>query len=60
MALFGNETRLIITAGSEGDNFNFIAYMIDVMKTSTILMAGTSVILYIMTHYIMNKKINLI
>lgn len=60
MALFGGETRLILTAGSMGDDFNFIAYMIDVMKSTTILMVGTSVALYIMTQYIMNKKINLI
>ncbi len=60
MALFGHETRLIVTAGSMESNFNFISYMIEVMKISTILMAVTSVALYSMIYYIMDKKINLI
>lgn len=61
MALFGHETRLLITtASSAGDNFNFISYMTEVMKISTVLMAIASVALYSMTYYIMNKKINLI
>lgn len=61
MALFGHETRLLITSGTLlEEEFSFIPYMIEVMKISAAIMIITSVILYIMTHRIMNKKINLI
>ena len=60
MALLGSETRLIVTSGSLEDEFNFVSYMIEIMKISAGLMIITSVILYVATHCIMNKKINLI
>lgn len=60
MALLGSETRLIVTSGSLEDEFNLVSYMIEIMKISTGLMIITSVILYVATHCIMNKKINLI
>lgn len=60
MALFGHETRLLITAESAGNEFNFISYMTEIMQISAALMIITSVILYVTTHCIMNKKINLI
>ena len=59
MALLGSETRLIVTSGSL-EEFNFVSYMIEIMKISAGLMIITSVILYVATHCIMNKKINLI
>lgn len=59
MALFGHETRLIVTASSLEMDFNLISYMIEVMKITAVLMTGISAVLYIMTYYIMNKKINL-
>ncbi|MBC5743066.1 hypothetical protein FMM74_005605 [Lachnospiraceae bacterium MD308] len=60
MALLGSETRLIVTSGSLEDEFNLVSYMIEIMKISAGLMIITSVILYVATHCIMNKKINLI
>lgn len=60
MVFFGHEVRLLATADLLDNSFNFIAYMTEVMKLSAILMSVTSILLYIMTHYIMNKKINLI
>ncbi len=60
MALLGSETRLIVTSGSLEEEFNFVSYMIEIMKISAGLMIITSVILYVATHCIMNKKINLI
>ena len=60
MALLGSETRLIVTSGSLEDEFNLVSYMIEIMKLSAGLMIITSVILYVATHCIMNKKINLI
>lgn len=60
MTLFGHETRLMVTASSFEVEFNFISYMIEVMKISVVLMGVTSVILYFTTYCIMNKKINLI
>ena len=60
MARLGSETRLIVTSGSLEDEFNFVSYMIEIMKISAGLMIITSVILYVATHCIMNKKINLI
>lgn len=60
MALFGHETRLLVTSSSYENDFNFISYMIEVMKITAVLMVASSVILYVMTHYIMKKKINLI
>lgn len=59
MVLFGNETRLMITSSSFESEFNFISYVIEVMKITGIFEIVTSVVLYITTHYIMNKKINL-
>lgn len=59
MVLFGNETRLMITSSSFESEFNFISYMIEVMKITGVFEIVTSVVLYITTHYIMNKKINL-
>lgn len=59
MVLFGNETRLMITSSSFESEFNFISYIIEVMKITGIFEIVTSVVLYITTHYIMNKKINL-
>lgn len=60
MMLFGHETRLVVTASSLESEFNFVSYMIEVMKISGMLMVVTSIILYIATHCIMNRKINLI
>lgn len=59
MALFGHETRMFITSPTS-DNFNFISYMIEVMKICAVFMTASSAALYGMTYYIMNKKINLI
>lgn len=60
MALFGHETRLLVTADTVESDFNFITYMAEVMRISAVLMIAVSVALYAATHYIMNKKINLI
>lgn len=60
IALFGHETRLLITASSLEIEFNFVSYMIEVMEISTVLIVVTSIILYTVTYYIMNRKVNLI
>ncbi len=60
MTLFGHETRLLITAPSAESDFSFIAYMVEIMKITTGLILVSSTALYIITYYIINKKINLL
>lgn len=60
VALFGDVSQMLITPSSAADEFNFIDYMAEIMKISSILIAVFSVGLYGITYYIMDKKINLI
>lgn len=60
MALCGRSTiHYFITVDANAD-FNFIEYMIEVLKFSGILALIITIVLYIITQYIMKKKINLI
>ncbi len=60
MMLFGHEMRFIVTADTVVNDFNLIAYFIEVVNISMVFEIICTVILYIMTYCIMNKKINLI
>lgn len=62
MAVYGmfSESLLMAKSGAAPADFNFIAYMIDILKITVILTLLIDVILYIVSYYIMKKKINLI
>ena len=62
MAIYGlfSDTFLIASSSAPPADFNFIAYMIDLLKVTTVLSVAVDVVLYILSYYIMKKKINLI
>lgn len=51
---------MIASSSAPPADFNFIAYMIDILKVTTVLSLVVDVVFYILSYYIMKKKINLI
>ena len=62
MVIYGSfsDTFLIASSSAPPADFNFIAYMIDILKVTTVLSLVVDVVFYILSYYIMKKKINLI
>lgn len=58
LALFGVMSTVIV-AETTDTSFNFLEYMLNVMGISTVLSLITVVLLYILTYYLMRKKVNL-
>lgn len=59
MAIFSKKITGWIINVNTADNMNFIEYMIEILKLSGILALIITIVLYIITQYIMKKKINL-
>lgn len=60
LACFGKMSNFFYLAAADREQFNFAVYMSEVLKLSTILIILTTVPLYLVTQYIMKKKINLL
>lgn len=59
-AIFGSGTlRSIITFNSVESGFNTVGYMIEVIRITGILALVLTIILYVVTYFIMKKKMNL-
>lgn len=59
LTCFGKMTNLFYLSSADIEAFSFAAYMAEVLQISTVLIIITTIPLYLVTQYIMKKRVNL-